>query len=115
MIAIMRFFGSSTRTSASREENPCGTKIASADHNGLVGGSSPAKPTTQSFEPEDFPDTAKKPTIGGHLRLRFGLRGQLFWLECVFGPLCLVPPTARRSVTNRAVAIANALLRLHRQ
>ena len=29
--------------------------------------------------------TAKKPAIGGLLRLRFGLRGQRFWLECVFG------------------------------
>jgi hypothetical protein len=33
--------------------------------------------------------TAKKPAIGGLLRLRFGLRGQRFWLECVLGALSL--------------------------
>ena len=30
-----------------------------------------AKPTTQSFEPADFPETAKEPAIGGLLRLAF--------------------------------------------
>jgi hypothetical protein len=34
-------------------------------HNGLVGGSSPPGPTTQSFEPEDFPETSQRPAIGG--------------------------------------------------
>ena len=29
-------------------------------HNGVVGGSSPPEPTTQSFEPEDFTETAEK-------------------------------------------------------
>jgi hypothetical protein len=47
----------------------------------MVGGSSPAKPTTQSFEPADFPETAKEPAIGGLLRLRFGLCGAHFWPE----------------------------------
>ena len=28
-----------------------------------------------SFKPRDFSETAKKPAIGGLLRLRFGLRG----------------------------------------
>ena len=42
-------------------------------HNGVVGGSSPPEPTTQSFEPQDFPETAEKPAIGGLLRLRFPL------------------------------------------
>jgi hypothetical protein len=54
-------------------------------HNGLVGGSSPPGPTTQSFEPEDFPETAEKPAIGGLLRLRFRLRGDRFWPERDFG------------------------------
>ena len=56
-----------------------------SQHNGLIGSSSPAKPTTQSFESEDFPETAEKPAIGGLLRLRFRLRGDRFWLECDFG------------------------------
>jgi hypothetical protein len=30
----------------------------------LAAGTSP-EPTTQSFEPEDFPETAEKPAIGG--------------------------------------------------
>ena len=60
-----------------------------SQHNGLVGGSSPAEPTTQSFEPEDFPETAEKPAIGGLLRLRFSLRGDRFWPECDFGRLSL--------------------------
>jgi hypothetical protein len=38
----------------------------------LVAGT-PPEPTTQSFEPEDFPATAEKPAIGGLLRLRFPL------------------------------------------
>jgi hypothetical protein len=38
-----------------------------------------ATATTQSFEPEDFPETAEKPAIGGLLRLRFSLRGDRFW------------------------------------
>jgi len=38
-----------------------------------------------SFEPEDFPETAEKPAIGGLLRLRFSLRGDRFWPECDFG------------------------------
>jgi hypothetical protein len=54
-------------------------------HNGLGGGSSPAEPTTHSFEPRDFPETAEEPAIGGHLRLRFGLRGDRFWPEGYFG------------------------------
>ena len=45
----------------------------------------PPGPTTQSFEPEDFPETAEKPAIGGLLRLRFSLRGDRFWPECDFG------------------------------
>jgi hypothetical protein len=48
-------------------------------HNDLIEGSSPPGPTTQSFEPEDFPETAEKPAIGGLLRLRFSLRGDRFW------------------------------------
>src|SRR5262245_23546159 len=47
-------------------------------HNGLVGGSSPPGPTTHSFEPRDFPETSKRPAIGGLRRRRFGLRGDLF-------------------------------------
>jgi hypothetical protein len=58
---------------------------AAAAHNRLVGGSNPAGPTTQSFEPEDFPETAEKPAIGGLLRLRFRLRGDRFWPERDFG------------------------------
>ena len=58
-------------------------------HNGLVGGSNPSGPTTQSFEPGDFPETAEKPALGGLLRLRFGLRGDRFWPECDFGRLSL--------------------------
>src|SRR3977135_4416944 len=45
-------------------------------HNGLVGGSNPPGPTTHS---------AKKPTIGGLLRLGFGLRADCFWPEGDFG------------------------------
>jgi hypothetical protein len=41
------------RTSAFRGEGP----FASADHNGLVGGSSPAKPTTQSHRSMNFLET----------------------------------------------------------
>ena len=56
-----------------------------------------ASATTQSFEPRDFPETAKKPAIGGLLRLRFGLRGDRFWPEGDFrrfvsGPRNLVSP-----------------------
>ena len=40
-----------------------------------------SSPITQSFEPEDFPETAEMPAIGGLLRLRFGLRGDRFWPE----------------------------------
>jgi hypothetical protein len=69
--------------------------------------SSPPEPTTQSFEPADFPETAKEPAIGGALRrplrrsssgrkipcatcrtttkrllrLSFGLCGDHFWPE----------------------------------
>ena len=31
----------------------------------LARSSSPLRPTTHSFEPRDFPETAKKPAIGG--------------------------------------------------
>jgi hypothetical protein len=55
----------------------------------LVGGSNYAGPTTQSFEPEDFPETAKKPAIGGHLPLRFGLGGDRFCLNAILGVLSL--------------------------
>jgi hypothetical protein len=44
-----------------------------------------ASATTHSFEPRDFPETAKEPAIGGLLRLRFGLRGDRFWPEGDFG------------------------------
>ena len=50
----------------------------------LAAGTSPG-PTTQSFEPAVFPETAKEPAIGGLLRLRFGLRGDGFWPEGDFG------------------------------
>src|SRR4051794_5367273 len=54
--------------------NPC----RAVWHNVLGDGSSPLSPTTHSFEPRDFPETAKEPAIGGLLRLRFGLRGDRF-------------------------------------
>ena len=54
-------------------------------YNRVVGSSNPTSSTTQSFEPEDFPETAEKPAIGGLLRLRFRLRGDRFWPECDFG------------------------------
>jgi hypothetical protein len=31
----------------------------------VVGSSNPIRSTTQSFEPADFPETAKEPAIGG--------------------------------------------------
>ena len=40
--------------------------------NGLVGGSSPAGPTTQSFEPEDFAETSQRPASAG-----FGASGSV--------------------------------------
>jgi hypothetical protein len=45
----------------------------------------PPGPTTHSFEPRDFPETARVPAIGGLLRLRFGLRGDRLWPEGDFG------------------------------
>jgi hypothetical protein len=54
-------------------------------HNGLVRGSGPPGPTTQSLEPADFPETAEEPAIGGLLRLGFGLRRDRFWPEGDFG------------------------------
>jgi hypothetical protein len=42
-------------------------------------------PTTHSFEPRDFPETAREPAIGGLLRLRFGLRENRFWPKGDFG------------------------------
>ena len=35
-------------------------------------------PAPHSFEPRDFPETSKRPAIGGLRRRRFGLRGDLF-------------------------------------
>ena len=55
----------------------------------LARSSSPLRSTTHSFEPRDFPETAKKPAKGGHLRLRFGLRGHRFWPEGDFWKVCL--------------------------
>jgi hypothetical protein len=52
---------------------------------GETGSQETASTTTQSFEPEDFPETAEKPAIGGLLRLRFRLRGDRFWPERDFG------------------------------
>jgi hypothetical protein len=61
-------------------------------HSGSETGShSTASATTQSFEPADFPETAKKPAIGGLLRLRFGLREDRFWPEGDFGPFVSGP------------------------
>jgi hypothetical protein len=42
-------------------------------------------------KPRDLPETAKKPAIGGVLRLRFGLRGDRFWPECDFGRVASGP------------------------
>jgi hypothetical protein len=44
-----------------------------------------ASATTHSFEPRDFPETAKKPAIGGLSRLRFGRCRDDFWPEGDFG------------------------------
>jgi hypothetical protein len=46
---------------------------------------------------------AKKPAVGGPLRLRFG-RGHGFWPECDFGRFCLSPGGAANSVVGRIVA-----------
>ena len=59
--------------------------VGAAAHNGLFGSSNPSRSTTESFEPEDFPETAEKSAIGGLLRLRFRLRGDRFWPERDFG------------------------------
>ena len=45
----------------------------------LARSSSPLRSTTHSFEPRDFPETAKEPAIGG-----------LFWPKAIFGGLSLV-------------------------
>jgi hypothetical protein len=71
----------------------------------LARSSSPLRPTTQSFGPEDFPETAEKPAIGGLLRLRFRLRGDRFWPECDFGPLCLWAEESRFPDADRSWAI----------
>src|SRR4029434_3785433 len=67
-------------------------------HNGLVGGSSPPGPTTHSSEPRDFPETFKRPAIGGLRRRRFGLRGDLFRPGGIFGRLVSGPrnPVSRK-------------------
>src|SRR5215467_11117440 len=67
-------------------------------HNGLVGGSSPPGPTTHSFEPRDFPETSKRPAIGGLRRRRFGLRGDLFPPGGDFGQVVSGPrnPVSRK-------------------
>jgi hypothetical protein len=65
--------------------NPC----RAVWHNVLGDGSSPLSPTTHSFEPRDFPETAEEAAIGGILRLRFGLRGDLSGLTAILGGLSL--------------------------
>jgi hypothetical protein len=57
----------------------------------VVGSLNPTRSTTQSFEPADFPEMAKKPAMGGLLRLRFGLREDRFWPEGDFGPFVSGP------------------------
>jgi hypothetical protein len=79
---------------------------AAAAHNRLVGGSNPAGPTTQSFEPEDFPETAEKPAIGGLWRLRFSLRGHRFWPEGDFGPFV---SGSRNPVSPMQIDLASAI------
>jgi hypothetical protein len=65
-----------------------------------------ASATTQSFEPEDFPETAKKPAIGGLWRLRFSLRGHRFWPEGDFGPFVSGP---RNPVSPMQIDLASAI------
>ena len=72
----------------------------------MVGSSNPTSSTTQSFEPEDFPETAEKPAIGGLLRLRFRLRGDRFWPECDFGRSVSGP---RNIVSPMQIDLASAI------
>src|SRR5262249_16178190 len=43
-----------------------------------TGSTRTASTTTHSREPGDFPETSKRPALGGLRRRRFGLRGDLF-------------------------------------
>ena len=57
----------------------------------LARSSSPLRSTTHPFEPRDFPEAAKKPAIGGLLRLHFGLWSADFWPEGDFGQVVSGP------------------------
>jgi hypothetical protein len=59
---------------------------------------SPLGPTTHSFEPRGFPETSKRPAIGGLRRRRFGLRGDLFRPGGDFGRVVSGPrnPVSRK-------------------
>ena len=86
-------------------------------HNGLVGGSNPSSPTTHSFEPRDFPETSKKPAIGG-LRRRSDVgvsvsvetfaAGRPFWASCLWPSESRFPET--ETVVSRD-AVRMSLLR----
>src|SRR3954469_25325933 len=51
----------------SAAQNPRGDQypIRSRGHNRVVGSSNPIRSTMQSFEPEDFPETAENPQLAG--------------------------------------------------
>jgi len=63
--------------------NPC----RAVWHNVLGDGSSPLSPTTHSFEPRDFPETAKKPAIGGLCGCVSVSANTVFGLNAILGRL----------------------------
>jgi hypothetical protein len=65
---------------------------------GETGWHGTASTTTHSFEPRDFPETSKRPGIGGLRRRRFGLRGDLFRPGGDFGQVVSGPrnPVSRQ-------------------
>ena len=57
--------GEAPRVGAAGSAGPVAQWLEPTAHNGLVGGSSPPGPTTQSIVCGDFPSLSEKPRIGG--------------------------------------------------
>src|SRR5262249_2367595 len=88
---------------ATAPESLCGSKLSRAwvcHFNPLIllMRGSPAGPTTHSFAPRDFPETSKRPALGGLRRRRFGLRGDLSGREAFLGRVVSGPrnPVSRK-------------------